>query len=106
LLVLDNCEHVLDGCAQLAHGIIRNCPRVTMITTSREPLRIVGELCWPVPPLSLSSASSSVQDGAPSEAVQLFLDRARAVQPKFDGGELAVAAVVEICARLDGLGRS
>jgi predicted ATPase len=82
--------------------LLRNCPQVTILATSREPLRVVGELCWPVPPLSLAS-SSSAEQSLPGEAEQLFVDRARAVQPGFDGGAASRGVVSEICARLDGL---
>jgi hypothetical protein len=79
LLVLDNCEHVLDGCADMAHAVLHACPSVQLLATSREPLRIVGEVTWPVPPLSLDATTA--ENDATSETVQLFIERARAVDP-------------------------
>src|SRR5207245_3323766 len=58
LLVLDNCEHLLDGCAALAHTLLQACPHLTILATSREPLRVVGEMQSPVPPLALSDPDS------------------------------------------------
>jgi predicted ATPase/transcriptional regulator with XRE-family HTH domain len=101
LLVLDNCEHVLDGCAGLAHDLVRACRRLTILATSREPLRVNGEVRWPVPPLSISprpEVSSQV-----SEAVQLFVDRARCVDPDFVLTLENRDVVEEVCARVDGL---
>jgi predicted ATPase/DNA-binding CsgD family transcriptional regulator len=101
LLVLDNCEHVLDGCAELAHDLLRACPHLTILATSREPLRVSGEVRWPVPPLSVSfEPDASAQT---SEAVQLFVERARAVNPDFVLAADNRAALGELCARLDGL---
>jgi predicted ATPase/DNA-binding CsgD family transcriptional regulator len=101
LLVLDNCERVLDGCAELSHAVLRSCPRVTLLTTSREPLRITGEVTWPVPPLSLDATAP--ENSATSEAVQLFVERARAVDPRFELTPGNRDAIAEICRRLDGL---
>src|SRR5439155_17656740 len=79
LLLLDNCEHVLDGCAGLVHELLRSCESVTILATSREPLRISGELRWPVHPLALSVAAAHRDPNQTSEAVHLFGERARAV---------------------------
>ncbi len=89
LLVLDNCEHVVDACAKLADHLLRSCPRATILATSREALGIASETAWLVPPL--------VSD----EAVQLFVDRARAALPSF--APSSDAAVRDICRRLDGI---
>jgi predicted ATPase/class 3 adenylate cyclase len=92
VLVLDNCEHLLDATADLVTAVIDACSRVRMLTTSREPIGVAGEVSWRVPSLSVTN-----------EAVELFNDRARRVRPDFRGtGETAVT-VVEICERLDGL---
>jgi predicted ATPase/DNA-binding winged helix-turn-helix (wHTH) protein len=93
LLVLDNCEHLVDAVAALVREIIANCPRVTLLTTSREALTIDGEQVWPVPPLDF--------EGIDSPAVQLFMDRARAVAPKLMSDP--DHTVSDICRRLDGL---
>jgi predicted ATPase/transcriptional regulator with XRE-family HTH domain len=99
LLVLDNCEHVLEPCGALATGLIHMAPGVAVLTTSREPLSVVGEVSWIVPTLSVSEQSD---DQGVSEAVQLFEERARAIRPDFqlNGHE---ASVADLCARLDGL---
>ncbi len=101
LLVLDNCEHVVDAAAVLAEAVLRSCPTVRILATSREPLRVDGEVAHAVTPLSLPGGSGAgLQE---SEAVQLFLDRARASAPGFtvnDGNREAVAAV---CRKLEGI---
>lgn len=98
LLVLDNCEHVLDGCAQAVEHLLRSCGALRILATSREPLNVVGEVTWPVPPLSLPRG-----DADQSEAVALFVERATGVQPSFMLSDANVEAVAEICRRLDGL---
>ncbi len=101
LLLLDNCEHVLDGSAALVHELLRSCDNVTILATSREPLRITGELRWPVQPLALSVAPGDPSQA--SEAVQLFVERARAVDPDFGLSDEIQEVVEEVCTRLDGL---
>lgn len=95
VLVLDNCEHVLDPVAELVEHLVADCPGAVVVATSRERLRVAGEQVWVVPPLSLDD------DDGP--AVVLFVDRARAVAPhlRFDPHERATLA--EIVRRLDGL---
>jgi predicted ATPase/DNA-binding winged helix-turn-helix (wHTH) protein len=95
LLVLDNCEHVIEAVASLAREILLSCSQVTLLATSREALLIDGEQSWPVPPLSFS-------EGTASPAVALFVERAHAVVPKFALG-VHGDAVSEICRRLDGI---
>ena len=95
LLILDNCEHLIDAVAHLANDIITRCPNVILMATSREALMIDGERVWAVPSLGF-------RDGSDSPAVALFVERARSATPDFDlGGE--ADAVVEICRRLDGI---
>ena len=102
LLVLDNCEHLLAACASLAAGIRRSCPSLTQLATSRERLNIEGETVWSVPPLSLPiSDGTMAADG--SDAVRLFVDRARLVQPDFVLDEHNVADVVAVCRAVDGI---
>jgi non-specific serine/threonine protein kinase len=105
LLVLDNCEHLVDACAHLAEALLRGCRELTILATSREALGVAGETAWLVPPLSLPApeAGESAAAVGESEAVQLFVERARAVLPAFslDGGN--ASAVGRICHRLDGL---
>ena len=102
ILVLDNCEHVLDESADLARRLLAACSRVRIVATSREPMHVTGEVTWPVEPLSLPA---SVGGGGPidyfsSEAVQLFADRASAARPGLD---VDLQAVADVCARLDGI---
>jgi transcriptional regulator with XRE-family HTH domain len=99
LLVLDNCEHLLDGCGALTTTLLHAAPHLTVLATSREPLGIVGEVSWPVPALSLSAQGD---DQPTSEAEQLFLERAGAIRPDLQIQD-ARATVAELCARLDGL---
>ena len=105
LLLLDNCEHLVEACVQLAEMLLRACPRLHILATSREPLGMAGESIWLVPPLSLgaeASISSSLHLH-PSEAVRLFVERAAAVLPTFALTSQNAAAVAQVCRRLDGL---
>ena len=92
LLVLDNCEHLLDVSAALATELLMACPTVTLLTTSREPIRAAGEFIWQVPSLALAD-----------EAIELFTDRARRVRANFTITDDNAATVTEICSRLDGM---
>jgi predicted ATPase/class 3 adenylate cyclase/DNA-binding CsgD family transcriptional regulator len=92
LVVLDNCEHLPDACATLAAALLGACPAVTLLATSREPIRAVGEITWQVPSLSLDD-----------EAIELFIDRARQVRPDFAVSDENAGTVTEICRRLDGM---
>lgn len=112
LLVLDNCEHLVEACAQLADTLLRAAPHLKILATSREALGIAGESTYPVPPLSFPPVShlaagttlpSDLQALAQFEAVRLFVDRARAVLPTFAVTAANAAAIVEICQRLDGI---
>jgi predicted ATPase/DNA-binding SARP family transcriptional activator len=105
LLVLDNCEHVIDACAMLADRLLRACPSLTILATSREALGVAGETAWLVPPLSLPSLGGqlSAHSLARSEAAALFVDRARAVVPGFEITDANAEAVARICHRLDGV---
>lgn len=100
LLVLDNFEHVLDGGAFVAR-LLATCPDVTVLATSREPLALQGEQELPVPPLATPGRSDA--NAAESEAVQLFVQRARAVRPDFVLDAQTTDVVAEVCRRLDGL---
>lgn len=105
LLVFDNCEHVIDGCAQLADTLLRACPSVTLLATSREPLRLGGEMIWRVPPLRLPdlAARSDLDQLADCEAVRLFLNRAELAAPGFQMTEQNAPAIARLCHGLDGL---
>jgi predicted ATPase/DNA-binding SARP family transcriptional activator len=103
LLVLDNCEHVRDSCAELAHSLLISGPRLRLIATSRELLGAPGEVDYPVSPLSLPSAAADRGEVRESEAVRLFLERAQAVRPRLLADDEATASAARICADLDGL---
>ncbi len=127
LLVLDNCEHLVAACAGLAARLLRACPHLQILATSREALGIAGETVWRLPPLSLPPLIEDLQqvprmDALPGraaenvvveaaaldrlqrfEAVQLFVERARASRPDFTLTRQNAAAVAQICRRLDGL---
>jgi len=103
LLILDNCEHLVDGAAKLADAVLAGCPGVQVLATSREALGLTGEALYPVPPLALPAAGASLDEVAPCSAVRLFVDRASAVRPGFAVDPTNAADVIEVCQRLDGL---
>jgi predicted ATPase/DNA-binding NarL/FixJ family response regulator len=105
LLILDNCEHLVTGCADLAGAVLAECEGLRILATSREPLGVLGEVLWPVPGLSLPDAHGppSADSVRQSEAVQLFIERAEAGQPEFHFDDRNAATVADICRRLDGL---
>jgi len=102
LLVLDNCEHLLDAVAAIVDRVLSACPNVRILATSREPLALDGEQVWRVPSLGLPEGDT-VEGIAQSEAVRLFVDRAAAVRPGFVLSTENAPAVAEICRRLDGI---
>ena len=102
LIVLDNCEHLVDACAALVDVLVRQCPELRVLATSREPLAVQGERSWLVPAMSLPSADT-LEGLEGSEAARLFVERARDVAPVFELTEANAAAVAEICRRLDGI---
>jgi non-specific serine/threonine protein kinase len=105
LVVLDNCEHLLDACARLVALLLARCPALRILATSREPLQIAGERQWRVPPLAAPNPEQlpPFDELAQSPAVRLFVERAQAVAPTFRLTEHNAAGVVGVCARLDGL---
>ena len=110
LLLLDNCEHLIDACAELAAHLMSYCPNLRILTTSREALQVPGELALRVPPLTVPSASmtggnglSMQNDAMDFDAVRLFVERAQSVQPDFELSTSNVNAVIHICDRLDGI---
>lgn len=104
LLVLDNCEHLVETCAQTADTLLRAAPRLKIVATSREALGIAGETTYPVPSLSLPTTAALLPDALSQyEAVQLFVERALAVQPNFQVTHQNAPAVAQICNRLDGI---
>ncbi len=105
LLVWDNCEHVLSACGHLANTLLRGCPNLMILTTSREGLGVAGETLYPVPSLSLPDPhrSSTVEELRACAAVQLFDERASAVLPSFRLTASNAQAVMRVCTRLDGI---
>lgn len=103
LLVIDNCEQLRDACAALAYELLRACPRLRILATSRGTLGVPGEIIWRVPGLDLPPQSAAVAALSGSEAVQLFVDRARWRHPDFVLTTENAAVIAAICRRLDGL---
>jgi predicted ATPase/DNA-binding SARP family transcriptional activator len=105
LVVLDNCEHLIDACAALAAAIVGGCPGVRLLATSREPLRIEGEVAWRVPSLALPDLERlpAPADLVRLGAVRLFADRAADAAPGFEVDAGNASAVAELCVRLDGM---
>jgi predicted ATPase/DNA-binding SARP family transcriptional activator len=102
LLVLDNCEHLVEACAALARRLLEAGPRLRVLATSREVLGVPGEVVWPIPPLAFpDDPSPEVLEGF--DAVRLFVERAAAADPGFVLDEDSGPAVAELCRRLDGL---
>ncbi len=105
LLVLDNCEHLAGACADLVETLLQSCPDLRILATSREPLRVPGEVTWPVPPLALPPTDRPLplEDLAQVESVALFVDRARARRPSFTLTLANAPAIIAICRHLEGL---
>jgi len=103
LLVLDNCEHLLDACRHITDALIQAGPGVRVLATSREPLQIAGEQTYPLPAMSLPDSKDDAASFARSDAVQLFIERGRLQQPDFAPGENQVPAIIHLCTRLDGI---
>jgi predicted ATPase len=105
LLLLDNCEHLIDACAKLAEGLLREASHLRVLATSREGLGIAGETVWRVPSLSLPDSSRSLSPQAllDFEGTRLFVERATTLDPSFAVDQHHVATIAEICHRLDGI---
>jgi predicted ATPase/DNA-binding SARP family transcriptional activator/class 3 adenylate cyclase len=104
VLVLDNCEHLLEACAGFTEQLLAAAPGVQVLATSREPLGLTGEREWPVRPLDVPDESLRDRDQLTRvESVRLLLDRGRAVRPRLEVGHDDVASVVQICRVLDGI---
>ena len=105
LIVLDNCDHLVTACAHLTEALLRGCPELQVLATSREPLQVTGEIVWRVPPLTLPDADSAASPAElmRAESVRLFVDRAAAAQPGFALSERNAHDVARICHSLDGV---
>ncbi|HXL84882.1 MAG TPA: adenylate/guanylate cyclase domain-containing protein, partial [Casimicrobiaceae bacterium] len=105
LLNLDNCEHLLHACAELSVQLLQSSPHLKILASSREHLHVKGEATYPVPPLSVPDPNAKITLEALTqfEAVRLFVERARAVQPEFQVTQTNAKTVADICQRLDGI---
>jgi predicted ATPase/DNA-binding CsgD family transcriptional regulator len=117
LLVLDNCEHLTTACATLVDELLRSCPNLRVVATSREALGLIGEVCWTVQPLTLPDQPPAHRESGAltidhqariewviaSEAGRLFVERARAVRPGLSLNGDVADAIAQVCCRLDGI---
>jgi predicted ATPase/DNA-binding NarL/FixJ family response regulator len=105
LLVLDNCEHLVGACAHLAETLLKSCPDLCILATSREPLHLPGESIWPVQGLSLPNLRQARQNEnlLRFEAIQLFTERAKEIFPTFEISKNNAPALVQVCRKLDGI---
>ncbi|MFF3571928.1 BTAD domain-containing putative transcriptional regulator [Nocardia jiangxiensis] len=103
LLILDNCEHVIDAAAAFAHRVLGECRKLRILATSREPLGITGEALWQVEPLTLPAEGASTGEIEASPAVQLLRDRAGAVRKDLPADARALSTMVHVCRALDGI---
>ncbi len=103
LLILDNCEHLVSACATLADALLQAAPGVRILATSREALHIQGEQTYGVLPLAVPDPKAGTEALLRSDAVQLFVERARLQKPGFSVTETDAPAIAELCARLDGI---
>lgn len=102
LIVLDNCEHVIDAAARLADDLLARAPGLRILATSREPLRLIGELVYPIEPLAVPEQGVSVEAALEFSAVRLFVERAQAADPSFVLDADTLPAVLDVGRRLDG----
>ncbi|MGA8456242.1 MAG: adenylate/guanylate cyclase domain-containing protein, partial [Streptosporangiaceae bacterium] len=103
LVLLDNCEHLIDACAKLADALLRGCPNIVLLTTSREPLGIDGEQVYRVPSMVTPAEGDGVDVIRSAEAVRLFADRARQQGARLSWDPEAAEVAGRICRRLDGI---
>ena len=103
LLILDNCEHLLDACAQLTDTLLKNCPNLKILATSREAFGILGEVQYRLPTLDLPDIQQTLKTFREYESVRLFEERARLSQPDFSLTMENASSIAEICSRLDGI---
>lgn len=103
ILILDNCEHLIEACAGFVRQIVAQCPQVRVLASSREPLGAPKEITYRVPSLSVPKQNAPLDEAESSEAVALFRDRAAQQDPSFQLNVENIASVVQICQRLDGI---
>jgi predicted ATPase/DNA-binding CsgD family transcriptional regulator len=103
LLVMDNCEHLIEACAEVANQLLRAAPNLAILATSREPLRVTGEVAWRVPSLQLPGVGADFAEIARSESTRLFVERVRASAPRFRLTDANAVAAAAVCRQLDGI---
>jgi len=103
LLILDNCEHLLDACAALVDTLLKNCHQIKILATSREALGILGEVLYRLPSLRVPDTQQTLERFREYESVRLFEERAQLAQPDFKLTRENAASIAQICARLDGI---
>lgn len=107
LLILDNCEHLIPGCFEIARTLVGACPKARVLATSRAPLGVPGEIVWRVPPLRIPAAATgaprSRKEVGAYESVRLFVERASTVMPQFALTDENAEPIAQICSRLDGI---
>lgn len=103
LLVMDNCEHLIEACAELADLLLRAAPNLAILATSREPLRVTGEVAWRVPPLQVPRVGADFAEIACSESIRLFVERVQDSAPRFTLTEANAQAAAAVCRQLDGV---
>ena len=103
LVILDNCEHVINAAAAFSHRVLGECQRLRILATSREPLGITGEALWQVEPLALPARNAAPGEIESAPAVQLLRDRARAVRRDLAAGEATLSNLARVCRALDGI---
>lgn len=105
LLIIDNCEHLIEASAKITHALLMSAPELKVFATSREALGVEGELVWTVPSLTIPDLQSlgDIEQLTQYESVRLFIDRALLVQPHFNVDQNAVHTIAQICSRLDGI---
>jgi predicted ATPase len=103
-LIIDNCEHLVEACAEMSDALVQSCRGVRVLATSREPLGIEGEVIYRVPPLGLPDQDvTDTASIASKEAVRLFMERARVHQPSLQLDDSNARLVASLCRRLDGI---
>ena len=105
LLILDNCEHLIEASARVAYTLLMSAPKIAILVTSREALGVSGELSWLVPSLSLPDLKSNLtfEQLTQYESIRLFMERAWLIQPHFKADQVSVLAIAQICSLLDGI---
>lgn len=105
LILLDGCEHLVDSCAEMVGSLLRTCPKLTILATSREPLGVTGEVIWRTPSLTIPRPQDAAHPELlmECEAIRLFVDRARLSRQEFELEPAGAAALAQICTRLEGI---